>query len=146
MYKLRNVPLNSLMHCVTLGSACNYYWFWFWLVLLRCHYQPHSCHGEWDCACLIIYQSLWCEMNAGQTRGGSALRYLCREWLSWKNLKERGVLSIFPFFLISLLSFYRFLHSSSSLSGTPLVPFSFFNIMFILHAFILTLCECWLAI
>lgn len=95
----------------------------FWLVMQRCPWQPHSCRLECDCVCLIISQSLCCEMNAGQTRGGSALRLLCREWLSWKNFKESGVWSVFHFFLISAFAFSLFWIPSLCLSGTPLLSF-----------------------
>lgn len=99
---------NMLMHCVPLACACN------------CINSGWLCSGisvsvtaavlnVCDCACLIIHQnprSVCWVMNAGQARGGSALRWLCREWLSWKNFKESGVLSDFHSFLISAFPFW----------------------------------------
>lgn len=60
-----------------------------------------------------------------------------------KTLRKGLYCPFFPF-LDLCLSFNRFLDSFFCLSGTPVVPFSFFHFMFILYAVILTLCECWL--
>lgn len=72
-----------------------------WLVRQRC--QPHSCLS--DCVCLIIYQSLCCEMNAGQTRGGLALQSLCSEWLSWtrKTMCVYNIIYIISMLLLEAL-------------------------------------------
>lgn len=102
-----------------------------WLVRQRC--QPHSCHC--DCVCLIIYQSLCCEMNAGQTRGGLALQSLCSEWLSWTRktmcvyniifiiymlLLEAPLLSLISILLSHFFIFFLLLIDSNW--NNPLTP------------------------
>ncbi len=127
MYQLRNLPRSALRHAdaVCRISMCLQL-YQFWLVRQRCRCQPHNCCSGGDCACLIIYQSLCCEMNAGRTRGGSALRSLCGEWLSWASVKEDGARSSFFLFFILSLPFHSvcpgYLHSLF-LSGAPSLPF-----------------------
>lgn len=100
--------------------------------------QPHSCCGECDCACLIIYQRLRCEMNAGQPGGGSALRLLCREWLCNDNFEDGGIcfISLSFFFLISFRSFNLLRSPAACL----VLLFCCFIAIFYLTAFIL--CGC----
>lgn len=99
-----------------------------WLVGQRC--QPHSCLS--DCVCLIIYQSLCCEMNAGQTRGGLALQSLCSEWLSWtrKTMCVYNIIYIISMLLLealfniyfALTFLYIFLLLIDSNWNNPLTP------------------------
>lgn len=128
MYKLRNLPHSALRHA---DAACRISMclqlYQFWPVRQRCRCQPHSCCSDCDCACLIIYQSLCCEMNAGQTRGGSALRSLCSEWLSWASFKEDGVWSFFLPLLFDLFLSYQSVLDPFTLSPClELVCFLFF--------------------
>ena len=84
MYELQNLPCSALQRADALCRISVWlHLYRFWLVWQRRQCQPPSCRSDCDCARLIMYQGLSCEMNAGQTRGGSVLRLLCSEWLSW---------------------------------------------------------------
>lgn len=104
----------------------------FWLVGQRCRCQPHSSSSDCDCACLIIYQSLCCEMNAGQTRGGSAQRSLCSEWLSWTSFKK-GTLFFFSTSFWSLP--FSLFWIPFTFSPCPLLPFLSADYHISLHSF-----------
>lgn len=106
MYKLRNLPLNMLMHCVTLACACNCINFG-----LLCS----GVSGSLTAAVVSVTVFVWSFLRACAVKwmqGRPEVAQLCgcsaESDSAGKNFKESGVWSVFHFFLISAFAFSLF--------------------------------------